>query len=224
MPKVKDAEARIIDAALARAAIDGWDGLTLPGIAEEAGMSLSELSGHVGSVSEILDAFSRRIDRAMLTEAEDEPQEFAAQPVKDRLMALIMARLDALEPHRAVMQRLADRSDRGIPALDLICGQGMRLQRSMGWLAAAAGLESRGIAGLARRQGLAAIYLATLRAWLKDDSEDRAKTMKTLDRLLDRAGRWSRMAGRMAGGRRGFRSGAEPSAGPSPAADTPAAG
>ncbi|GGB24062.1 hypothetical protein GCM10011505_01650 [Tistrella bauzanensis] len=184
----------IIDAALNRAAIDGWDGLTLTAIADEAGMSLAALSSHVGSVSDILDAFSRRIDRAMLAEADDEPDAFAEQPVKDRLLALIMARLDALEPHRPALQRLADRAGRGIPALDLICGQGMRLQRSMGWLAAAAGIEARGLSGLARRQALAAIYLATLRAWLKDDTDDKARTMKTLDGLLDRAGRWSRAA------------------------------
>ncbi|MEN2991299.1 TetR/AcrR family transcriptional regulator [Tistrella sp. BH-R2-4] len=189
-----DSIGAIIDAALNRAAIDGWDGLTLTAIADEAGMSLAALSSHVGSVSDILDAFSRRIDRAMLAEADDEPDAFAEQPVKDRLLALIMARLDALEPHRPALRRLADRAERGIPALDLICGQGMRLQRSMGWLAAAAGIEARGLSGLARRQALAAIYLATLRAWLKDDTDDKARTMKTLDGLLDRAGRWSRAA------------------------------
>ena len=57
----------------------------------------------------------------------------------------------------------------------------------MGWMLEAAGLDSHGPAGLARIKGLTAVWVYTLRAWLKDDSADLAATMSALDRALDRA-------------------------------------
>src|SRR3546814_17327248 len=50
----------------------------------------------------------------------------------------------------------------------------------------AAGFSTTGCRGVLRRKGLAAIYLATMRVWLRDDSEDMAKTMAYLDRQLAR--------------------------------------
>jgi hypothetical protein len=57
-------------------------------------------------------------------------------------------------------------------------------------------ISSSGMKGLIRTKGLAAIYLATLRVWLKDDSPDMAKTMASLDGYLRRV---EGMAGRLTG-------------------------
>ena len=64
---------------------------------------------------------------------------------------------------------------------------GPQLLASMAWMLEAAGLSSAGPAGMLRTKGLALIYLATLRAWLGDDSADKARSMAVLDRSLSRA-------------------------------------
>jgi hypothetical protein len=61
------------------------------------------------------------------------------------------------------------------------------LPRSMAWMLEAAELDGSGLAGLARRKGLTAVWLATLRAWARDDTRDLGPTMAALDRALDRA-------------------------------------
>ncbi len=50
----------------------------------------------------------------------------------------------------------------------------------------AARLSPEGLAGEVRVRGLVALYLATLRVWLRDESADMSKTMATLDGYLRR--------------------------------------
>ena len=51
----------------------------------------------------------------------------------------------------------------------------------------AAGLAAGGARGVLRIKGLALVYLASLRVWLKDESADKARTMAALDKQLRRA-------------------------------------
>ena len=50
-----------------------------------------------------------------------------------------------------------------------------------------AGISASGIKGALRLQGLIAIHLAGLRAWLRDDSADLVKTMAEIDKRLNQA-------------------------------------
>jgi hypothetical protein len=60
---------------------------------------------------------------------------------------------------------------------------------SMRWMLEAAGIEASGPNGRLTVKGLAAVWLATLRVWERDESEDMARTMASLDRNLRRAER-----------------------------------
>lgn len=51
----------------------------------------------------------------------------------------------------------------------------------------AAGLSASGCRGMLRVKGLSAIYLSSLKVWLKDESQDMAKTMAALDKKLNQA-------------------------------------
>jgi hypothetical protein len=62
-----------------------------------------------------------------------------------------------------------------------------RTDRSGAAMLAAAGISADGLRGLVRIQGLKAIYLCTLRAWMRDDTADMANTMAALDGALRRA-------------------------------------
>lgn len=190
--KERDPEQAAIDAALALAAERGWREVSLAHVAEAAGLSLAELYPRFGSKQALLDGFSRRIDAAVLSEAAPGREESA----RDRLFDVLMRRFDALQPHRLALGNIVQ--DQARSPGEALCSLA-QLARSMGWMLAAAGVSAEGWRGILRLKGLAAIYLATLRVFLRDDSADLARTMAALDGYLRRvewlAGRLSRRSG-----------------------------
>ena len=185
--------AHVIDVALGLAAEKGWRDLALGDIAAAAGLSLAQLYALYPSKAAILGAYSRSIDNAVLAEAEVPEGGGAAESAKDRLFDLLMRRFDKLDAHKAGMLRIAE--DTGRDPLSLVCSLA-RLDRSMAAMLEAAGISADGLGGLLRVKGLAAVYLAGLRAWFRDESADKAKTMAALDRALSRAERLAGGLGR----------------------------
>lgn len=171
-------------------ASSGWHGLTMRAIASEAGLPLSDLRRQAASPLHLLAAHQRAVDGAVLEGTVEDP----GSTPRDRLFDVLMRRLDALQPDRAGVVRLL----RDLPRAPLLAlWLAPRNAGSMAWMLEAAGLEAAGPAGLLRVQGLTAVWLATLRAWEKDESEDLSATMAALDRALDQAdrvARWLRMA------------------------------
>jgi AcrR family transcriptional regulator len=177
----------IILAALRLADTVGWGNVALRDIADEAGVPFSQLYRRYPSKQAILDGFSRAVDAALLAASEAEPPEGEA---RDRLFDLVMRRLDLLLPHREALRAIL-RAGRRDP---LVVACGLRsLARSMAVLLEAAGISTEGVGGLVRVKGLGAVYVATLRRWLNDESEDKAATMATLDRMLRRGESWLAM-------------------------------
>jgi AcrR family transcriptional regulator len=190
--KRPDPRKAAIDAAMKLAAIQGWRETTLNDIAAEAKLSLADLYGLFPGKIAIVTAILRDADQAMLKGIE----ESADEPVRDRLFDLIMRRFDALQPHKdGVRAIVRDASRDPVQAACLACA----MKTSLSWMLEAAGLRSDGLIGLARIKGLGAVYLATLRVWLNDDSEDLGATMAALDRNLKRVERFATM---MPGSRR----------------------
>lgn len=175
-----DIAQRIIDTAFGLAVERGWRDLSLAEIAEAAGLPLSQVYPLFPSKQAILDGFSARVDAAMLAEGIEDMD----LPARDRLFDMVMRRFDALQPYREALGVILQ-DQLGDP-LAACCGL-HRLRRSMAATLEAAGFSTTGCRGVLRLKGLSAIYLSTLRVWLRDDSEDMAKTMAQLDRLLSRA-------------------------------------
>ena len=99
----KDLETRLIDAMLEIAARDGWQGVTLPAIAEGAGAGCPSFIRPGVPGSAVLAAFTRRIDREVVaTDFTFAPEDTA----RDRLFEVLMRRFDALQPHREAVQRI----------------------------------------------------------------------------------------------------------------------
>ncbi len=166
----------------------GWRAVTLGRIAQASGLPLSALYGQYSSKTDILTAYARRIDLAMLT-ALGEPNPSAglgpADPaaVKDRLFEAVMARFDALSPHKDAI-RVMMRELPGDPvALGCFLHRGLR--QGLDWMLASAELDAGGLSGVVRRKLLGGIYLDALRVWLKDDGADMAATMAHLDKRLE---------------------------------------
>ncbi len=168
----------------------GWNGLTMRAIAAEAGIPLAELCRQAACPLSLLEAHSRAVDAAVLAGTVDD---LSSTP-RDRLFDVLMRRLDALQPDRAGIIRLL----RDLPRAPLVgLSLAQQLPGSMGWMLEAAGLDAAGPAGSVRANGLGVVWLAALRAWEKDESEDLSTTMAALDRALDQAdrvARWLRMA------------------------------
>jgi AcrR family transcriptional regulator len=173
-----DAAHKVIDCALDLAAERGWRRASLADIAAAAKLSLAELYLLYPSKNAILASFVGRIDRAMLAGGAGE-----GESPRERLFDLLMRRFEALKPHRAAVEAIL--SGAGADPIAALCGA-KRLLRSMAWTLEAAGIPASGILGRARAKGLAALYLATLRVWLGDETPDLSRTMAALDKGLRR--------------------------------------
>jgi AcrR family transcriptional regulator len=131
----------------------------------------------------IIAALGDRVDRAVLAGTEADT---SLEPVHDRLLDVLMRRLEALAPYKDAIASILCDTTRD-PVAAVCAGPGM--MRRMSWCLEAAGVGSAGIAGRVRAKGLAAIYLSTLVVWLRDDSADQGRTLAHLDKSLRRAER-----------------------------------
>mgnify|MGYP001422085273 CR=1 FL=1 len=173
---------RAVAAALRLAEKKDWPQISLLEIADEAGLTLVELSRHVASKTAVLQAFARLVDDEVLRKAERrEPEE----SLRERLFDVVMTRFETMAPYRGGLKRIA-------------AGAGFApqlapsLMTSQGWMLAAAGISTEGVAGAVRVAGLASVYAATFRDWLADDDAGMARTMAALDRRLRRGEGWIR--------------------------------
>jgi AcrR family transcriptional regulator len=172
--------AEIVGASLEIAAAGGWRGASLGDIAEASGVPLDELRRDFPDKPSILAAFIADIDEEVLSrdlgfEDEDTP--------RDRLFEVLMGRFDALGPHRSAVGGLFR---------DIACDPislfrlGPTVLGTSGPMLDMAGISEIGPLGCLRSKGLLAVWLATLKVWLEDDSPDLASTMAALDRNLRR--------------------------------------
>lgn len=178
--------------ALRRALLDlvetqGWIDLSFAEIAEQAGVPIAEAHRIYPSKTAVLLGLTRAIDERILNSLAADPLEGSA---KDRLFDIVMRRFDMLKADRNAYRRLM----RQLPATPnafaaLLC----QLRRSLALTLEAAGISASGLKGALRLKGLLAIYVAGLRAFANDESEDLAKTMAEIDKRLGQAERLSEM-------------------------------
>jgi AcrR family transcriptional regulator len=93
---------KAVDAALALAAERPWREVSLRQIAERAGVSFPDLYAEAPGKTRLVRALSRRLDRAALDTAAT-----PSDDAHDRLFDAAMARIEAMEPHRAALRAIA---------------------------------------------------------------------------------------------------------------------
>jgi hypothetical protein len=171
-------DAALVTAAFALGAELGWRKVSAAAAASKAGLDLARARGRFTQPGAILKKFGELADVYALTGAATEG------PVRDRLFDTLLRRFDFLQLHRAGVIAL-------LKTLPLEPGLGVCLSQaslnSMGWLLAAAGVESKGVRGTLRRKGLLAVWAWGVRAWVKDESPDLTATMAAVDVALTRA-------------------------------------
>ncbi len=171
----------LLGSALQLVTAEGWPAYAPARLARTTGIGLAEACLQLPDQGAILAALGRRVDLAMLDVAADELLEMTP---KERAFELLMRRFEALEPARPALARL--RRDGPSPLWPCALGN---VARAVKRAVEAAGLTPAGsLRGVVVGAALAAVYVATARVWLDDDSPDRAVTMAELDRRLDAAG------------------------------------
>ena len=178
---------KIIDALMELLAGERIEDIGFGAIARRAGLSLAECRAEFRSVLTVLAAYTKDIDRKVLSGGDTDTAE---EPPRERLFDILMRRLEALAPHKAAIRSLA-RSAARDPALAFALN-GLTV-RSMQWMLTAADIGAAGPRGILRGQGLALLYASVMRTWLDDDDPGLARTMAALDRALSRGAWWSGM-------------------------------
>lgn len=175
---------RIVDTAVELAERHTWEAVRLHQVAAALGVGLDDIRHHFREKDELIDAWFRRADDAVLALADS--GELSCLSPRERLFRLIMAWLDALEVHRRVCrQMILAKLEPGhlhiqIPAL-------MRVSRTVQWIREGAGLEDAGLRRALLETAVTAAYLAAFAAWLREEAPGSPRTRRLLDGLLARA-------------------------------------
>jgi AcrR family transcriptional regulator len=200
MPPLRD---RLVTALLDLLAERSFDSIDLADVATRAGVSLADMRGEVGSTFDLVAAFARSVDKAVL--AGTDPS-MATEPARERLFDVLMRRIETLAPHKSALQSLFV-SGRRDPRLAM--GLNQLGVRSMQWMLAGADIDAAGAKGAIRAQGLTFLFARVLDVWFKDDDPGLARTMAKLDTELASGARMvgmlndlSRFVPRCAGRRR----------------------
>jgi ubiquinone biosynthesis protein COQ9 len=173
------------------AAFDGWTDAALASAGRALGVPEDRARlAFPGGAVEMIDAWFAMIDLEMI--AALPADRIAAMKIRDRIRAMVLARLEAAAPHREAL-----RGALTILALPRNAAAGVRL----GWRAAdrmwrLAGDTATDLNHYTKRVTLAALYGATLLAWMDDDSEDWAETRAFLDRRIDGVMRFEKLKAR----------------------------
>lgn len=185
-------ETAAIAAAVFRLAAErGWRATGLDDIAVACGAAPAALRRRYPCKGSVLVACAQFVEQA----AAAAPPVFEPEDsVRDRLFELLMQRLDLLAPYKPAVASIL----RDLPADPLgAAAAGPDTLRLMAGILEQAGVASAGPVGCLRSKGLAAVWFATLREWVRDDSPDNARTMAALDAHLRRAAPFARMLSRL---------------------------
>ena len=164
----------------ANAAFDGWEPRALEAAADSLGVDhdVAWLAFSDGAVA-MIDAWFASIDRGMA--ARFTPESLAAMKIRQRIAALVEARLDLLAGNREALRRAV-----AILAMPQNAARAARL----GWRAAdamwrLAGDTATDYNHYTKRTLLGGIYAATIAVFLQDESEGWADTRAFLARRIE---------------------------------------
>ena len=156
---------RAVNALVAQCAQKPWAEVTLRGVAEAAGLPLTELYAEANSKTALIDYLSARLDAAALATAAT-----ASDDVHDRLFDAAMARIEAMGPFRAALAGVE-----GSAILPLL----PHLPRTARAILEAAGVE----ATPARLAAMTVVWARIVQVWRADEGALN-RTMAEIDHRL----------------------------------------
>lgn len=176
------------------AGFDGWGDAARDMAAEQAGVDLDVARlAFPGGAVDMITAWFEHVDTEMLVRL---PQDrLMTMKIRDRITALIEARLDIIGPNREALRRAL-----AILALPQNALRGVKL----GWHAAdtmwrAAGDTATDYNHYTKRTLLGGVYAATMTVFLDDDSDGHADTSAFLGRRIWGIMRFERIKAQLVG-------------------------
>ncbi|PCG09038.1 COQ9 family protein [Sphingomonas ginsenosidimutans] len=188
-----EVRARLAADLAANAAFDGWGDAARDMAADAAGIDrdIARLA-FAGGAGAMIDAWFDAIDARMAQALP--PERLAAMKIRERITALVTARLDALAPDREALRRA-----RAILALPTNLAAAARLGwRSVDRMWRLAGDTATDYNHYTKRAMLLGVYTATITVFLDDESEGQAETRAFLARRIDGIMRFERAKAGMA--------------------------
>ncbi|SIT87011.1 COQ9 family protein [Pontibaca methylaminivorans] len=187
----KTTQDRVLDAALAHVAFDGWTETTLRAAIAESGAepALARALFPRGAVDLAL-YWHERGDRAMLDRLA--VTDLADMRFRDRVQTALRLRIEAIGDKEALRRSMA------LFALPLHAPDGTRvLWRTCDHVWTALGDTSDDVNWYTKRMSLSGVYSATLLYWLADGSSNDADTWAFLARRIDEVMRIERLKGQV---------------------------
>jgi ubiquinone biosynthesis protein COQ9 len=169
----------ILNAALMHVPFDGWSDAALAAGAADAGVEQHLMSALFprGAIDAIA-LHSRLADTEMVAAFHALPE--APQRIHLSIRALVLLRLELANENKDAVRRALTML--ALPAHAKLSAE--LLYETVDAMWRAAGNTDTGFSFYTRRATLAAVYSATLLAWLADNSGDMGKTVAFLDRRL----------------------------------------
>ena len=179
----------------ANAAFDGWNAQAVDAAAVTARVDADVARlAFPGGALDMIDAWFASVDAEMLDRLP--PETLAAMKVRQRITALVEARLDSVAGDRESLRR----------ALALLAmPQNLAKAAKLGWRSAdvmwrAAGDTATDYNHYTKRAILGTVYAATVQVFVDDDSEGHADTRAFLGRRIDGIMRFEKAKARFTGG------------------------
>lgn len=193
-PTLDEVRAFLAPELAAQAAFDGWNETAVLAAADLAGIDadLARLAFNEGPV-DMIDAWFQAVDAQMA--AKYSADELAAMKVRQRIKALVEARLEALEADREGLRR----------ALAILAAPPhVRRAAKMGWRAAdrmwrLAGDTATDYNHYSKRTLLSGVYGSTISVFLDDESEDFVETRAFLDRRIENIMQFEKVKAKVTG-------------------------
>ena len=176
------------------AGFDSWGDKAVANAASVLGVDPAIAALVFDSKTAMIDAWFGAVDAAML--AELSPETLAAMKVRQRITALVEARLAYVAPDREALRR----------ALTILAlPSNARLAARLGWRAAdvmwrAAGDTATDYNHYSKRAILGSVYAATLSVFINDESADYTETRAFLARRIDGIMRFEKAKAKLTAG------------------------
>jgi ubiquinone biosynthesis protein COQ9 len=185
-------KAAVLDAALKRAPDEGFTDTMLAASGKDAGAA-AELVLHLfpqGAAS-LVEFFSEQSDAAM--ERAFVEKNLTEMKVRERISTAVLARIDAIRPHKEAARRAA-----AFLLMPAHAALGMKLlYQTVDAMWRGAGDTSTDFNFYTKRAILSAVYSATLMRWFNDTSDDESATHEFLAARIENVMRFEKFKAEM---------------------------
>ena len=181
-------KAALQDALWAALAYQDYVQISLPALAEDAGISHRQAVLVAGSVDRVLLGALQDMDDAILAQCAEDFADDVQANIHEKLLEGLTQRFEAYADKRTGLHSISKACPRQ-PGLAILLSS--NLYSFIDRLLILCGDDEEGLKKMARIHGICGVVLKASTAWQNDDSPDLSKTIKVLDQDLKKAAEWA---------------------------------